>query len=45
MTAMAVTTIVLIIGGLAWVFAVGRVEQVNWVTRSDALAAVTIEIA
>jgi MFS transporter, ACS family, D-galactonate transporter len=44
-TAMAVTAIVLIIGGLAWVFVVGRVEQVNWGTKSDALVAATTEIA
>jgi ACS family D-galactonate transporter-like MFS transporter len=45
MTAMAITTAMLIIGGFAWVFLVGRVEQVNWVTKSDALVGATTRIA
>jgi hypothetical protein len=28
--AMAITTGVLMVGAMAWVFVVGRVEQVNW---------------
>ena len=35
--AMIITTVASIIGGLAWVFVVGRVEQVSWKTKSDAL--------
>jgi MFS transporter, ACS family, D-galactonate transporter len=33
--AMAITSAVLIAGGLAWVFAVGPVEQVNWPAESE----------
>jgi MFS family permease len=29
----AITTVVLIVGAIAWVFVVGRVEQVNWVVN------------
>jgi MFS transporter, ACS family, D-galactonate transporter len=32
---MAITTVVLIIGAMAWVFIVGRVEQVNWVVMGE----------
>src|SRR5262249_4014460 len=35
--AMAITTFLSIVGGLAWVFVVGRVEQVKWKTKGDAL--------
>jgi MFS family permease len=35
--AMAITTLLSIVGGLAWVFAVGRVEPVKWKTKGDAL--------
>ena len=38
---LAITAGVLVGGGLAWVFAVGRVEQVNWPVKSEVLAAVT----
>jgi len=39
--AMEIATIAAIIGGLAWVFVVGRVEQVSWTTKGDALIAAT----
>jgi MFS transporter, ACS family, D-galactonate transporter len=42
--AMTITTVTLIIGGLAWVFVVGRVEQLSWPTKSDALIAATAVI-
>ena len=32
---MAITTVVLIVGAMAWVFIVGRVEQVNWVVMGE----------
>jgi len=32
---MAITTAVLIVGGMAWVFVVGRVEQVNWAVNVE----------
>jgi MFS family permease len=35
--AMAITTLLSIVGGLAWVFVVGRVEQVKWKTKGDPL--------
>jgi MFS transporter, ACS family, D-galactonate transporter len=39
--AMTITTLLTILGGLAWLCIVGRVEQVKWGTRRDALVAVT----
>jgi ACS family D-galactonate transporter-like MFS transporter len=38
---MAITAGVLVAGGLAWVFVVGRVEQVNWAAKGDVLMAAT----
>jgi MFS family permease len=35
--AMSITTVALIVGGLAWVFIVGRVEQVNWAAKGEVL--------
>src|SRR5262245_27314662 len=35
--AMSVTAVALIVGGLAWVFIVGRVEQVGWVATGEVL--------
>src|SRR5438128_10864023 len=32
---MAITTVVLIVGAIAWVFVVGRVEQVNWAVHGE----------
>ena len=32
---MAITTVVLIVGAIAWVFVVGRVEQVNWAVKVE----------
>ena len=32
---MAITTAVLMVGAIAWVFIVGRVEQVNWVVHAE----------
>jgi len=43
--AMTITTVASIIGGLAWVFVVGRVEQVSWTTKSDALIDATVGTA
>ena len=34
---MAITAGVLVAGGLAWVFVVGQVEQVNWATKGEVL--------
>jgi hypothetical protein len=34
---MAIATLLSIVGGLAWVFVVGRVEQVKWKTKGDPL--------
>jgi MFS family permease len=34
---LVITAGVLVVGGLAWVFVVGRVEQVNWVTKGEVL--------
>ena len=39
--AMTITVVTLIIGGFAWVFAVGRVEQVSWTRKGDTLLAAT----
>jgi hypothetical protein len=39
--AMAITAGVLVVGGLAWVFVVGRVEQVGWTAKGDVLLAAT----
>jgi cyanate permease len=38
---MAITAGVLVAGGLAWVFVVGQVEQVNWAVNGDVLMAAT----
>jgi hypothetical protein len=38
---MAITAGVLLAGGFAWVFVVGRVEQVNWAAKGDVLVAAT----
>ncbi len=35
----AITVAVLIIGGIAWVFIVGPLEQVNWASKRSAIAA------
>ena len=35
--AMAITTGVLMVGAMAWVFVVGRVEQVNWAAKGEVL--------
>jgi ACS family D-galactonate transporter-like MFS transporter len=43
--AMAITSVVLVIGGLAWVFVVGRVEPVSWTTRSGGFLAATVGIS
>jgi MFS transporter, ACS family, D-galactonate transporter len=32
---MAITTVVLTVGAMAWVFVVGRVEQVNWAVKGE----------
>jgi MFS transporter, ACS family, D-galactonate transporter len=37
--AMIITTAVLVVGGLSWVFVVGRVEQVSWAAEGEALVA------
>jgi cyanate permease len=34
---MAIIAGVLVAGGLAWVFVVGQVEQVNWATKGEVL--------
>ena len=39
--ALAITVGVLVAGGLAWVFVVGRVEQVSWATKGEVLTAAT----
>jgi hypothetical protein len=38
---MAITTGVLMIGAMAWVFVVGRVEQVNWAAKVEVSMAAT----
>jgi len=43
--AMEITTIAVIIGGFAWVFVVGRVEQVSWTTKGHALEAATAGVS
>lgn len=40
-TPMAITAGVLVAGGLAWVFIVGRVEQVRWMAGDEVLMAAT----
>jgi MFS transporter, ACS family, D-galactonate transporter len=40
-TAMAITVGVLVAGGLAWVFVVGRLEQVNWTADDQVFTAAT----
>ena len=40
-TPMAITAGVLLAGGFAWVFVVGRVEQVNWAAKGDVLVTAT----
>jgi len=37
--AMTIATVLSVIGGLAWVLVVGRVEQVTWRTKSSAMVA------
>jgi hypothetical protein len=32
---MAITTVVLVVGAMAWVFVVGRVEEVNWAVKGE----------
>jgi len=39
--AMAITTGVLMVGAMAWVFVVGRVEQVNWAAKDEVSMAAT----
>lgn len=39
---MAITAGVLVAGGMAWVFIVGRVEQVSWAAEGEVLMAATI---
>ena len=34
---LAITAGVLVVGALAWVFVVGRVEQVSWATKGEVL--------
>jgi ACS family D-galactonate transporter-like MFS transporter len=38
---MAITTAALMVGAIAWVFVVGRVEQVNWAAKGEVLMAST----
>ena len=38
---LAITVVVLVAGGLAWVFVVGRVEQMSWATKSEVLTPAT----
>jgi MFS family permease len=38
---LAITVGVLVAGGLAWVFVVGRVEQMSWATKSEVLTPAT----
>jgi hypothetical protein len=38
---MAITTGVLMVGAMAWVFVVGRDEQVNWAAKSEVSMAAT----
>ncbi len=35
----AITSVLCIVGGLAWVFMVGRVEQISWAPKSEATSA------
>jgi MFS transporter, ACS family, D-galactonate transporter len=35
----AITSVLCIVGGLAWVFMVGRVEQINWAPKREASSA------
>jgi MFS transporter, ACS family, D-galactonate transporter len=44
-TAMAITVGVLVAGGLAWVFVIGRLEQLSWTTDGEVLTAATTEPA
>jgi hypothetical protein len=39
--AMAITTGVFVVGAMAWVFVVGRVEQVNWAAKVEVSMAAT----
>src|SRR2546427_778884 len=36
---LAITAAVLMLGGLAWIFVVGRVEQVSWASKGENLTA------
>jgi MFS transporter, ACS family, D-galactonate transporter len=36
---LAITAAVLMLGGVAWIFVVGRVEQVSWASKCETLTA------
>jgi len=42
LTPFAITTAVLMAGGFAWVFVVGRVEQVSWTSKRRGLPAAAL---